>query len=211
MYTLKQKQAQLFSDFIVEWSKIGNKFHIPTKEKKHVLFQALFPSCRCEFSNFQDYPYDKLINEIISKEACHKAFNETLAHMNPNSIQTHVSLEKPKHIHHHNPRVKMIACFSHDDIEFWQPRKSCRQYIKFHEDISEVLDSLVHMNLVSYLPIKKPPRIKPQGYQAHLFCNFHRRSDHATKECCHLRNIIHNLYEKGKFKFYHEVSDDVLQ
>ena len=104
---------------IVKWSKIANQFHIPTKEKKHVLFLALFLYYRCDFSDFQDYPYEKIINEMISKEAHHKSFNESLAHMKPNSVQTHVTPKKPRKIHHHELEVKMIAHVIHDDIEFW--------------------------------------------------------------------------------------------
>jgi len=58
--------------------------------------------------------------------------------------------------------------------------------------------------------MKDTHHIKPQGYQAHLFCNFHRRADHATKECYHIKNIIQYLHDKAKFKFDHEVLDEVL-
>lgn len=66
------------------------------------------------------------------------------------------------------------------------------------------------MNLFHYPPIKEPPYIKHPNYQAHIFCNFHRRVGHATKKCFHLRNIIQDLNDKGKFKFDHEFLDEVL-
>jgi len=56
---------------------------------------------------------------MISKEVLHKAFNEPLARMKPNSFQTNASPKKPRKIHHHEPEVKIIACVSHNDIEFW--------------------------------------------------------------------------------------------
>lgn len=73
------------------------------------------------------------------------------------------------------------------------------------------MDALVAMNLVRYPPIKEPPKIKPLSYQVHLFCKFYRLVGLATKESFHLKNIIHDLHDKGKFKFDHEVLDEVLQ
>lgn len=54
---------------------------------------------------------------MISKEAHHKEFNEPLAHINLTSFQTYASPKKPKNTHHHDPKFKMIARVSHDDIE----------------------------------------------------------------------------------------------
>ena len=63
---------------------------------------------------------------MISKESHHKAFNEPLAHMKKNLVQTLASPNKPRKTYHYEPKVKMIACINHDDIEFWQPKKSYR-------------------------------------------------------------------------------------
>lgn len=83
----------------------------------HILFLSLLPSCRCDLSNFQDYPYEKILYEMINEEAYHKAFNEPLAHIKSTSIQTHASLDKPRRNHHHEPNVKMIVHVNHYDIE----------------------------------------------------------------------------------------------
>jgi len=59
--------------------------------------------------------------------------------------------------------------------------------------------------------MKEPTRIKPLGYQECLFCNYHRRFDHTIKECYHLKNLIQDLHDEGKFKFDREVSNEILQ
>lgn len=87
---------------------------------------------------------------MICKEAHHKYFNEPLAYMNPTSVQTYASPDKPRNTHHHELKFKMIDHVIHNDIEFWQPKNSCGKDIKFHEDISEVLDALVSIKLVYY-------------------------------------------------------------
>lgn len=118
---------------------------------------------------------------MISKEAHHKAFNEPLYHMkktSPYPVHPRKSRSQPE------LEVNMVARVSNDDIEFKKTR-SQHKNTKFHEDISEFVNTLVDMNLVCHPPIKEPPHIKPLNYQVHIFCNFHRVANHSIKVCYH--------------------------
>lgn len=58
---------------------------------------------------------------MISKESHHKACNKLLAYMKKQIVLKHVFPKKPTKAQP-EPKSKMIARVSHDDIKVWEPK-----------------------------------------------------------------------------------------